>query len=118
MAKTYKGAMRRHRNNFDGIDLLRRLQKGHDDAKIYTQDGKKQLRRNLEKMRRNKDETFKQFYRRFEDHLTTMVSADATIPIDKDLAILLLKGLDSQIIRSKWLEHIVNDNDPPGIDKW
>ena len=118
IATSHASTLRRTRQQNDGTALLSRLQQEYDRSQSYTDTGKQNLVDQLRAMKRGKNESFLSFYQKFERHLTTMYDAEADIPTDKELAKLLLIGLDSQTLRENWLNHIVNDANPPSMAVW
>ena len=118
IATAHASTLRRTRHYNNGTALLARLRQEYDRSKTYTDTGKQNLIDQLRSLKRQKGESFKTFYLRFERHLTTMHDASADIPTDKELAKLLLIGLDSHTIRENWLNHIVNDSNPPSMNVW
>jgi len=95
---TFTGTLRRTGHGHDGRELLRRLEEQYGEPSNYTEEGKKQLKEKLETMKRTTSQSFHQFYTMFECHLAKMAAAQAPIPPDKELATMLLKGFNSNII--------------------
>ena len=98
IATSHASTLQRNHRHHDGLALLARLRNEYNKLQNYTESGKQNLIDKLRTLTRRADENFKDFNQRFEKHLTTMHDASADIPADKELAKLLLIGLNSTTI--------------------